>query len=38
MAFVLWCHMGETILVEIEILAVTLIDFRLEGREDVVDR
>ena len=36
MAVVL-CHMGETILVEVEILAVTMIDFRLEGREDVVD-
>jgi hypothetical protein len=29
-------HMGKTILVEVEILAVTLIDFRLEGREDVI--
>ena len=34
---VVLCHMGEAILVEGPILAVTLIDFRLEGREDVVD-
>jgi hypothetical protein len=30
-------HMGETILVKVEILAVTLIDFRLEGREEGVE-
>ena len=36
MAVVL-CHMGETILVEVEVLAVTLIDFQLEGREDVAN-
>ena len=36
MAVVL-CHMGETILVEVEVLAVTLIVFRLEGQEDVVN-
>ena len=29
--------MGKTMFVEVEILAVTLIDFQLEGREDVVD-
>jgi len=29
---VVLCHMGEAIFVEVEILAVTLIDFRLEGR------
>ncbi len=31
------CHMGEAILVEVEVLAVTLIDLGLEGRKDVVD-
>ena len=31
------CHMGEAILVEVEVLAVTLIDLRLEGQKDVVD-
>ncbi len=31
------CHMGKTILVEVEILTVSLIDLQLEGREDVVD-
>ena len=36
MAVVL-CHMGQAILVEVEILAVTLIDFLLEGGKDVVD-
>ena len=36
MAVVL-CHMGETILVEVPILAVSLIDLRLEGREDVIN-
>ena len=30
-------HMGKTILAKVEILAATLIDFRLEGREDIVD-
>ena len=34
---VVLCRMGETILVEVEILAVTLIDFQLEGQEDVFD-
>ena len=34
---VVLCHMGEAIFVKVEILAVTLINFRLEGREDVVD-
>jgi hypothetical protein len=29
-------HMGKTILFEVEILAVTLIDFQLEGQEDVI--
>jgi hypothetical protein len=32
MAVVL-CHMGETILVKVPILAVSLIDLGLEGRE-----
>ncbi len=36
MAVVL-CRMGETILVEVPILAVSLIDLGLEGREDVVN-
>ncbi len=31
------CHMGEAIFVKGPILSVTLIDFGLEGREDVVD-
>ena len=34
---VVLCHMGQAILVEVEILAVTLIDFLLEGGKDVVD-
>jgi hypothetical protein len=34
---VVLCHMGETILVEVPILAVSLIDLGLEGREDVVN-
>ena len=34
---VVLCHMGEAILVKVEVLAVTLIDLRLERRKDVVD-
>ncbi len=30
------CHVGKAILVEVEILAVALIDLRLEGRDNVV--
>ncbi len=36
MAVVL-CHMGKIILVEVPILAVSLIDLQLEGQEDVVN-
>jgi len=33
---VVFCHMGKTVLVEVEVLAVALIDLRIEGREDVI--
>jgi len=33
---VVFCHMGKTVLVEVEILAVALINLQLEGREDLV--
>jgi hypothetical protein len=33
---VVFCHMGKTVLVEVEVLAVALINLQLEGCEDVI--